>query len=449
MRRKILLLALFFSTAALAPATDVKYTQQMNMPGMPNVASMPGMGNMTTTVYIKGEQERRDTNMMGREMSTLTLCPKRQIITVNHKCKLYYIAPMEEGAPAMPTPAAGPRMGRGEPTRQGGLVVIENDVRDTGERQEMSGLPVRHVLLKMSMDAKEGSCHPGHTEMAMDEWVVELPRFSCRTNLAEAPPPTPETGGCRDKYQVTAKGSAASLSGFPVKMTMYSGGHAQTMPMEVTDISTATLEQSVFEVPAGYQQASSAQEVNSCGMGIGNIAQAMRQAQSQQRQEASGQEEARRAASGLPRIGVVSTENSSGPDAGQLSEQLVEDIKNTQQFDAVRIDSTTPEEIHKEALEKKCEFVLYNNIVDARTKAPKIGGLLGRAAGIGGSVMPTHSIRSEYRLALVEPFDQQVAQDKLNQSEQAASMEQVAGSLMKKMAERAVADGARWNAEHK
>jgi hypothetical protein len=449
MKRKILLAALFFFTPALALASDVKYTQQMNIPGM------PGMASMTTTVYIKGEQERRDTNVMSREMSTITLCPKKQIITVNHKCKLYFIAPIEEGgAPAMPMPAAGPaRMGPRQPTRQGGLVVIENDVRDTGERQEMSGLPVRHVLFNMSMDAKEGSCNPGHTEMSMDEWVVELPPFSCRMKLAEAPPPAmPEArgGGCRDKYQVTAKGNAASLSGFPVKMAIYSGGRWQTLPMEVIDISTAPLDQSVFEVPAGYREAASEQEVNSCGLGLGSMMQAMRQAQAQQpatrRQEPSAGEEAVPRGAGLPRIGVVSTENVSGPEASQLSDELVEDIKATQQFDAVRIDSTTPDDIQKEAAEKKCEFLLYNNVAEAGTKAPKLGGLFGR--GIRGVLMPTLTIRSDYRLALVEPFDQEVAKDTLSQSEQAAGMDQVAAHLMKNMADRAVRDGARWNLEH-
>ncbi len=436
MKREILLVALLFSLAAVASASDLKYTQQMN-------AGAGTPGGMAFTVFIKGQQERRDMSVMGMDISTITLCPKQQVITVNHKCKLYFIAPMEEGAPMMPMPAARQGTGRGEPPRQGGLVVVENEVRDTGERQKMFGMTARHIMTKMRTDAKEGACHPGHSEMEMDMWVVDLSgaQLNCRPKMGEGPPPTmPQAGGCRDKYEIKSKGSAASLAGFPVKFT------TGNMTMQVTDLSTATLDQSVFEPPAGYKQASSAQEVYSCGMGMGSIVGAMRSQQSQQR-EASRQEEAQSA--GLPRIGVVSTENASGPDPARLSDELVEDIQSTRQFDAVRIDSTTPDEIHKEAVEKKCEFVLYNNVVDARTKAPKIGGLLGRAAGIGGSVTPTHSIRSEYRLALVEPFDQQVAQDNLSQSEQAASMEQVAGSLMKTMANRAVADGLRWNQDHK
>ncbi len=178
--------------------------------------------------------------------------------------------------------------------------------------------------------------------------------------------------------------------------------------------------------------------------------EAMRQSQAQKpatsREEPAASEEGTPSGAGLPRIGVVSTENTSGPQASQLSDEQVEDIKATQQFDAVRIDSTTPDDIQKEAAEKKCEFLLYNNVVEAGTKAPKIGGLFGR--GIRGVLMPTQAIRSEYRLALVQPFDQEVAKDTLSQSEQAAGMEQVADHLMKNMADRAVRDGARWNLEH-
>ena len=436
MTRKILLGIVALCSVAVAAASDLKYTQK-------------AMG-FSSTIYVKGKQERRDMNMMGMDVSTILSCPKKQTITLNNKCKLYYITPMDENAPAMTMPAGGPGMGRGGPPRQGGLVVVESEIRDTGERQQMFGMTARHIMMKMSMDAKEGSCHPGQTNMEMDEWVVDIAnaQVSCAVKPTAAPPMMPPArGGCQDKYEMKSKGSAMTAKqGFPVKLSM------GQMTMEVTDLSTATLDQSVFEIPAGYKQASSEQEVHSCGMGIGSMMGAMKQAQRQQEQaqgEGSGGSHDR-SGSGLPRIGVVSSENSSGPEANSLSDQLVENIQATQQFDAVRIDATTPDDIQKEAAEKKCEFVLYNNVVEAGTKGPKIGGLLGRAAGIGhGSLMPTQTIRSEYRLTLVKPFGQEVSKDNLNQSEQAESMDQVAGSLMSKMATRAVADSARWKREHR
>lgn len=459
MKQKTLLLALLFCTAAVAPCSDLKYTTEMK--------AGAGMPAMASTVYLKGQQERRDMNMMGMgDISTITQCPQKHVITVNHKCKLYFVAPMQEGAPPMAMPAGGPGMSRGRPPRQGGLVVVENEVRDTGERQKKFGMTARHIVVKMTMDAKEGSCNPGHHEMETDMWVVDLAgaQLSCRARLGETPPPTPQAGGCQDKYEVKAKGSAASPGTFPVKMTFGTGagpGGPQSMTMEVTELSTATLDQSVFGIPAGYKQASSAQEVYTCAMGMGQLAEAMRGARSHREAAiqpstpetpevaASGLATPEVAASGRPRIGVVSSGKASAVDPSRLSDELVEDIKGNREFDAVRIEATTPAEIQKEAVEKKCEFVLYNNVVEARTKAPKIGGLLGRAAGIGGSVMPTQSLRAEYRLTLVQPFDQQVAQDNLSRSEQASTMEVVAGSLMRTTADRATADARRWNQTHR
>ena len=131
MRAKTMLLVSLLVLAVPYVAADVKYTTEMQ--------GATGTPALRSTVYVKGQQERRDMNMMGMgEISTITQCAKRQTITINWKCKLYHVAPLDSEEPAPGTmPTAAPE--RSEPARKGGVVLVENDIRDTGERQTMFG----------------------------------------------------------------------------------------------------------------------------------------------------------------------------------------------------------------------------------------------------------------------------------------------------------------------
>ncbi len=448
MRTRAILLISLLALGMPWVAGDVKYTTEMQ--------SAAGMPAMRSTVYVKGQQERRDMSMpMMGEVSTITSCAKRQTLTINWKCKLYHVAPLdpEEAASA---PVVMPTQGKPEPARKGGVVVIENDIRDTGERQKMFGLEARRVLMKMKMEAKEGACNPGRMEMENDVWMVnlELAHLECRQKPGEAPPPMPAVSGCRDKYQMVNRGNAAAAQGLPVKTTMtmvMANGQRQSMVTEIKELSTATLDASLFDIPAGFKQASSQQELYTCAMGLGQIAEAMkaagREASRAETQQAGAAATGKRA--GIWRIGVVMTDRSRRLEPNTLADELVQKIQNIEGFDAVRIDSRAPADIQKEAVEKHCDFLLYGDVAEAKTSGPKIGGLLGRAAGLGGSVDAKHSIRMDYRLTTVEPPDQQVARDTLNHAEQGPAIEQAAGNFMERTAERATGDARNWKRQQR
>ena len=434
---------------------DVKYTTQMKM-----AENAPAM---STTTYVKGQHERVDMNMMGMELTTVTLCDRRQVITINHKCKMYQVAPLDpEAAPApgmpmpMPMPAAGGMPGGGQassgPPRKGGVVKVESEIRDTGERQKMFGLDARRVVMRMKMEAGADACSPGRGEMENDMWLVNLAgtQLVCRPKFTDAPPPMPSRpsreAACRDKFEMSHKGGA-NMEGFPVKTVMTwvsEKGERFSMTNEITDLSTATLDASMFQPPAGYTEAKDTQQLYMCGMGIGNIAEAMaRGAQQPAAGEATaGAPAPAGAATGLPSICPVTLE-AENLNAASLSDMLVRHIRQSGQFASNRIDATDSAGIQKEAADKKCSFVLYNTITEARTKRPRIGGLLGRAAGVGGDVRPEQEIRSDYRLVRVEPFDRQVARDRMNHSQQSVNMEEAVDGLMQKVAARAVDDARR------
>ncbi len=443
--RTVVLFVCLIGLVALWVSADVKYTTEMQM-----AAGMPAM---RSTVYVKGQAERRDMNMMGMgEISTITQCAKRQVVTINWKCKLYSVAPMDSEEAAQPMPAAAPPPGRPEPVRQGGVVVVENDVRDTGERQSMFGLQARHVLAKMKMQPKEGACMPNGMEMENDVWLVDmkLAQVECGAKFGERPPPVPQRpGGCRDKFQMVNKGNPTLMHGLPVKATMTSilaDGRRQSFVTEIKELSTTTLEASLFEPPADFKQASSQQELYTCAMG-GNIAEAMKAAG-----RAAAPAEAQPSTTkreGVWLIGVVMSDRSGRLESRRLADELVYKINAIDGFAGVRIDSRAAPDIQKEAVEKKCDFLLYGDVAEAKTAGPKIGGLLGRAAGVGGSTEPTHSIRLDYRLTLVDPFDQEVARDGLNHTEKTSALEQAAFNFMERTAERATGDARRWKLQQR
>ena len=438
-----------FLAAQEARTADVKYSMEMS------AGAGAGMPAFRSTVYVKEQQERRDMDMMGQNLSTITNCERRQTLTINWKCKLYLAAPLDpEGGPMMP--AMSPR--GAEPERKGGLVVVENEFRDTGERKTLFGLPARHVIMNMKMDAKEGSCNPGHTEIENDLWVVNVTQPACRRKPGEGAPPVPQRGGCRDQYQHTSRGNASLAFGLPVvaKMTFTTPqGQRQTMMTEIKDLSVGPLEASLFEIPAGFQEAKSQQDLYMCGMGMGQMAETMRQAQQAARAErAPSAEPSTRKGSGEWRIGVILTDRSGRLDSAMLANRLVADIKEIEGFDAVRIDSRTPPEIQQEATEKKCNFLLYADIREAKSSGSGLGGVLGRRAGIGGRLDAKHNIGMDYRLTLAPPPGEEVARDALSHSSsdvgsERPSIEDVATSFMQRTAERATEDARQWKARQK
>jgi hypothetical protein len=62
----------------------------------------------------------------------------------------------------------------------------------------------------------------------------------------------------------------------------------------------------------------------------------------------------------------------------------------------VPLDSRTPAEIEAEAKQKGCDYILYTDITLLKTSG-KVGGLLGRATGVGGLKERVES-RLDFRL---------------------------------------------------
>jgi hypothetical protein len=110
-------------------------------------------------------------------------------------------------------------------------------------------------------------------EMETDGWYVDLPGgLNCATDESGAPKFPVEQSDCVDEVRYKTVGTVKS--GYPVMTTVrmkFSTGEddspssipASTSTQEVVDFSTATLAPALFEVPAGYREVKSMQELGS------------------------------------------------------------------------------------------------------------------------------------------------------------------------------------------
>ena len=90
---------------------------------------------------------------------------------------------------------------------------------------------------------------------------------------------------------------------------------------------------------------------------------------------------------GMLRVGVVSINNRSDRPVSldSLKQRLISGIANNG-IDAVPLTGISATEIEAEAKAKQCDFILYTDLTTLKiSAAKKLGGFLGRAAGVAGA----------------------------------------------------------------
>jgi hypothetical protein len=134
----------------------------------------------------------------------------------------------------------------------------------------MLGLAAKHIRSKTVIVASEGACTPMNMEMETDGWYVNIPGgLSCPTD-GVAPAFPVDQSECVDDVRYKTEGVANS--GYPVmtttKIKFSTGSDGPLIPtstsmQEVIDISKAPLDAALFEIPAGYREVKSTQELGS------------------------------------------------------------------------------------------------------------------------------------------------------------------------------------------
>ena len=405
----IVLVLLFVSSSALmaqrrpnrqaappaAPArNDLKLTYRTTTSGQA----------MENTTMLKGARERTEMKMgYGRDIINVTQCDLKRTIQISDSAKKYVITPMETSdAPTSSGPVARPVA---EPSRRGGVITYTTTAVDTGERKEMFGFQARHVKTSMIVESSPDACNPVKQRMETDGWYIDF-SFGLNCDLGgRAPVGVPYApGGCRDAVRFNRQGAARTGYALQETTTSYgpNGQVAFTSTKEVIELSREPLDASLFDIPAGYVEAASAQELYA----MPSMADMMQMSESQPpaaNNQSNASNVSNRKAAGLIRVGVVQINNRTDKGISQesLRQRLIGELQGDS-VEAVPLNAISPREAEAEAKAKQCDFILYTDLTALKTSAAKkMGGFLGRATGVGSGGVDKTEAKVEFQLFAV------------------------------------------------
>jgi hypothetical protein len=392
MRMRVAILIVLFLVSIPALVADSKVKTKMTAQGY----------TFESTAYIKGQRFRNESSMqiMGASLATIRQCDLKRSIEVNDKNKTYYIIPDREPGPATaskPEPSPSPEPESNEPVRHGGTVTITADVKDTGERKQMFGHTARHVIATMSTETTPDACNPGKSQFQIDGWYIDFnpgqescvkpeqqvldvikPNFS----MPSGPVRGRTNGGCEDDYKFQGSGLASFQKlGFAVQtiMTMTgSDGKTATFTREAEEVSSAPLDPALFDIPAGYKQVNSMAAL--MGINAGGVLGAM--ARGSMRNHAGAAPESA--------AGTSAAADASQPKTGRVCVAPVQDNSgrslNTSALQQRTADEMQGGGVTAIASTDGCPYLVNITVASAKdaSAAKKIGGLLGRRAGLGG-----------------------------------------------------------------
>jgi hypothetical protein len=386
-----------------------------------------GQQSFDSTSYIKGQRSRDEMNFGQMQMVTIHQCDAGQDITLNDRTKTYMVT--KTGAKAA-TPAAGAKTGAKAPpqdvmeyeppapegAKKGGTVTISTSIQDTGERKDLFGYEARHLKTSMHMQSSPDACDPNKsTTMSTDGWYIN---FKEKVQFCERPmagggdnsPMRRSEPSCVDKIKMTGAGVTSMFSqGYPVDVTTSvtdDKGKTTSFRQQALEISSATLDASLFDAPAGYRQAKSYADM--MGMNMGSMMGALGRGALNSRapsmtpemrgggmtpearggrrvgRRMAGTSEIGPKAPGKLRVGVVAFNDKTGKvtDADKLRKSLMDGIEHYG-YEAVPIDSQSQDAAMKDCKDLDCDYIVFNDMTvkasNAQT-AKKFGKLMGGLA---------------------------------------------------------------------
>src|SRR5258705_6949652 len=237
-----------------APArNDLKLTYRTTTSGQ----------SMENTTMLKGARERTEMKLgYGRDIINVTQCDLKRTLQISDSAKKYVITPMDT-VDATPH-TAPPGGGMSEPSRRGGVITYTTNAVDTGERKEMFGFQARHVKTSLIIESSPDACSPIKQRMETDGWYIDFSYgLNCEVR-SHGPMGMPGArGGCRDAVRFNRQGAARTGYALQETTTSYGpdGSVAFSSTKEVVELSREPLDAALFDVPAGYTEASSTQEL--------------------------------------------------------------------------------------------------------------------------------------------------------------------------------------------
>ena len=239
---------------------DMKYTAESRMTG----AETKSPSQVITTAVRKNQKRVETLLNMGpvqRNTVTLTLCDKKQEITLDPQLKLYTVAPLGQSQNQTKDQATASAGTAGTATQQStGKIISTYSVQDLGE-ETVADIKTRHYRINNRIQSS-GCAGDLDFTSKMEIWVADL-REPSDCELTSYDPTQAYSRGKNDcRITVEQRGDAATFtrvfSGLIMRYRMYDEtGNKLVMTQEVTSLSRARLEDdALFTVPAGFKQVS-------------------------------------------------------------------------------------------------------------------------------------------------------------------------------------------------
>lgn len=379
----IIITGIITSTTASA---DVKIKAKQTMSGQ----------SYENTTYIKGKRQRSES--MNAMMISLTQCDLRRGVQLNSQTKTYIVNAFDMGGqPAAKSTAVTDKNGV---VQAGGRVTTTVTVKDTGERKQMFGYTARHLIITMETVSSPDACNKTNTKMQTDGWYIDAEfALDCDMGYQNYQSYKNQNGGCKDKYDMKTVGTAKR--GYPVyeKMTMFdeSGKESFSMISEVVELSKATLEASLFDVPADYREVSDASQMyaaaasssvpsrsNASVQSDSGLSQSVRNASQSSPSAGSSVGEKK---AGIIRIGLAAVKTGAVGDAisaadlaAAVQNSLISYLK-VPNIEVVSLEARLSSAIAAEAGQKECDYVIYSNVSHKKGGGGGFGGMFGQALG--------------------------------------------------------------------
>ena len=350
------------------------------------------------TSYIKGKRQRTETN--NGQMIMLQQCDLRRNIQIMPDAQAYMIQPYDQPATSNAA-STGATTSQPGAVKKGGVVTSTVTTRDTGERKQMFGYTARHIITTMVTESSPDACSQNKTKMEIDGWYIDAAfALDCDMGRNYSPYRQQAGGGCQDRYETKQIGLAKK--GFPVweKMTMFDPSGAQSFSTinEVIEFSQATLDPSLFDIPAGYREVkdfasayNTASETPTEPANTSSASSSVTSAATQPKAPTASEVGPKR--EGVIRLGVATVKTANvaeGMNAHELGtavqNTLIQNLKSTN-VEVVAIQATGAG-IQAEAKQKECDFVVYTNVSHKKGGGGGLGGMFGsKAASVVGSTI--------------------------------------------------------------
>ncbi|HVF89406.1 MAG TPA: hypothetical protein VNH22_05015, partial [Blastocatellia bacterium] len=299
------------------------------------------------------------------------------------------------------------------PTRRGGIVTMTTTLTDTGERKQMFGLTARHIKSTMTGESTPEACSPFKMKVETDGWYVDLQYgIECATEMGAAASAMANKADCVDEYRNKTVGTAKL--GYPLLMTMTiygeDGRQSVTSTTEVLELTSATLDPALFEIPSGYSEAKSTQEfyaAAAAAMSRNAGDDTNRDSNTASAPATSAPPSSGGAATvpgtvsasspkkaGAVRIGLVMpkaqmSDNIPAANAAEAVRNTFAGYLNGPTVEVVLLSARLPVQAIEEARQSQCDYILFAGITQKKGGGGGMfGKVLGNVAGTAASSIP-------------------------------------------------------------